>query len=104
MSERYESYEAAAAAQAEAQRTSPHALIWFRPMCEAAATAERERTGHFGRGITRRFDADDVACTACRAVIRNGGSKRHSLLDEIKADMLRRNPKLAEPEWAVEAY
>lgn len=101
---RYATYEEAAIAQIEAQRTSEHALHWFRPLCELAAQAERERTGHFGKGITRKFDADTVACLACQAVIRNGGSKVHSLLDEIKADMVRRNPRLDEPEWATESY
>lgn len=74
------------------------------PLCEQAARAERERTGHFGRGITKRYDADEVACEDCQAVIRNGGSKRHDLLGEIQADMLKRNPRLADPEWTVEDY
>lgn len=103
---RYGSYEEAAAAQAEAQRTSEHALVWFQPLCEKAAQAERERTGHFGKGVTRRFDADTIACVACQTVIRNGGTKVHSLLDEINADMVRRNPRLADgrEEWETEWY
>ncbi len=103
MATRYASYEEAAAAQIEAQRSSDHALIWFQPMCEKALRAERERTGHFGKGITKRFDADQIACADCQTVIRNGGSKVHNLLDEIKADMLRRNPRLADPDWTVES-
>lgn len=100
---RYATHDEAVAAQIEAQRTSDHALIWFQPMCEAATHAERERTGHFGRGITKRFDADTIRCADCQTVIRNGGSRPHDLLTEIKASMLRRNPSLADPEWTIES-
>lgn len=95
---------AAAEAFIDQLKAAGHATFFAKTLCEMAAQAERERTGHFGRGVTKRFNADTIACVDCQAVIRAGGSKRHDLLAEIKADMLKRNPRIADPEWTDESY
>lgn len=61
------------------------------------------------------FGAEGVTCTGCltnlelkRARMAEVAARQTqrgpSILDQIKADMLRRNPRLAEPEWAVEDH
>lgn len=50
-------------------------------------------------------DVDAIACDGCRQRLTNrpSGPKRN-LLEEIKAGMLQRNPRIADPEWATESY
>lgn len=75
-----------------------HARLWpNETLCQAAISGTK-----FGKGTTKRFDVSQVTCGACRTLIENQGTPRRNLLAEIKADMVRRNPSVATPDWATE--
>ena len=77
-----------------------HAQLWpNETLCQAAVNGAK-----FGKGTTKRYDVTTITCEACRTLIVNEGTPRRNLLAEIKADMVKRNPRVADPEWATEGF
>lgn len=70
------------------------------PLCEATRPEQL-----ILRRVRVQFpDVDAIACADCRQRLNNRPAPVRSLLAEIQADMLRRNPRLADPEWTIEDY
>lgn len=83
--------------QNESAWTAEGHAVAMAPLCRIVASG-----GRFGRGMTKRFVADEIACPDCRALVISKGPASRDLLAEIKAGMLKQNPSIALEEWEVE--